>query len=112
MSEKHRKRKNKFQLSLLDEEKELLEKKAFELNMTKTEYIRNLILFGYAGNKRKMDDEQFKKFLYEINRIGNNINQIAYNANAKGSTNQFELLSLTEQFHELLNLFEKFAYDD
>lgn len=110
MAEKNRIRTKLFQLRLLDEEMEMLNEKSSNVGMSKTEYIRNLILFGYVKNNQKMDNESLQKFLYEMNRIGNNINQIAYNSNAKKSTGKDEIVSLVREFENLLELYQRFAF--
>ena len=83
MNNKKRYRNNRFEIRLFDEEVEILENKAKIQGLSKTEYIREIILYSeIKDNKRNiLSDENFKKLLYEINRIGNNINQIAYNSN-------------------------------
>ena len=58
-----------------------------------------------------MDKEDLKVFLYELNRIGNNINQIAYNTNSKKSTDKEDMLQLTKEFHEFIKLYKDFAYE-
>lgn len=45
------------------------------------------------------------KLLYEINRIGNNINQIAYNSNLIKSTGKQEIKELKLQYENLLQLY-------
>ncbi|MGO5444808.1 plasmid mobilization protein, partial [Faecalimonas sp. LCP19S3_D12] len=98
MSENHRYRKRTFKVYLFDEELQLLNDKANALGMTKSAYIRDLILFGQA---RKADDKNYEKVIYELNKIGSNINQLAYIANAEFSTNGIEVLSLLYPFLSL-----------
>lgn len=99
-----------FQLRLLEEEKELLRQKAHELNVSQTQYLRDLIVFGSEYNQfdQKRQDIM-KQWIEELNKIGNSINQIAYNANAKKSTDEEECLKLTEQIQELLKLISNMA---
>lgn len=115
MAEKHRYRMERFGIRLFDEEKKILEMKAAEQGMSRTEYIRDLILFGEVKTTKKkiLTDEKFKKLLYEINRIGNNINQIAYNSNLKKSTGREEIKELSEKYDSLLQLYsDTFLYPD
>ena len=74
MGEKDRVRKREFLVHLLDEEFEVLSQKAQEAKMKKSEYIRNVILFGAANRQRTHSTEDAIKICYELNRIGNNIN--------------------------------------
>lgn len=99
-----------FQVRLLEEEKELLDQKAYELKMTRTQYIRDLIVLGseYRQSDQK-HQEIAKQWIEELNKIGNNINQIAYNANSKKSTDGEECVKLTEQIQELLKLISNMA---
>lgn len=102
-----RKRTKLFQLRLLEEEAEILEQKAQELKISKSKYLRDLLILGsqYDASISKKDNDIRKQWIYELNRIGNNINQIAYNANSKKSTNSKECLMLTEEVQSLLSLF-------
>ena len=107
MNNKKRYRNNRFELRLFDEEVEILENKAKIQGLSKTEYIREIILYSeIKENKRNiLSNENFKKLLYEINRIGNNINQIAYNSNLIKSTGREEIKNLKEQYENLLQLY-------
>lgn len=111
MGEEHRRRTKLFQIRLYEEEMQILNDKAKEFSMSKTEFVRNCILFGGVYSPEKMDKEDLKKFLYELNRIGNNINQIAYNTNAKKSTDKEDMISLIQEFKEFQKLYKKFAYE-
>ena len=115
MGEEHRYRKERFGMRLFPEEMRILEKKAAAQGVSKTDYIRDLILFGNVREtKRKiLSDENFQKLLYEINRIGNNINQIAYNSNLKKSTGKEEIKALSESYDSLLQLYsDTFLYPE
>lgn len=84
MAEKDRLRTEQFLLRMFPEEKALLEKNSFELGLNKADYLRKLILYGEViGQHPVIDKEQGRELLYEVNRIGNNINQIAYRSNAR-----------------------------
>lgn len=73
----------------LDEKEEkILKEKCKKLNVSYSKFIRDLIL-GYVH-----DDSltiEIHNLIYELNRIGNNINQIAYVANSKGIVVQYSL---------------------
>lgn len=107
MNNKKRYRNNRFEIRLFDEEVEILENKAKIQGLSKTEYIREIILYSEIKNNKRniLSDENFKKLLYEINRIGNNINQIAYNSNLIKSTGREEIKNLKEQYENLLQLY-------
>ena len=66
-------------LRLSREEKELLESSARACGLTKTAYLRRLLL----GTKVKArPSQEIKALRTEIHHIGNNINQIARSVNA------------------------------
>lgn len=104
MGNKERFRKRDFHVMLFDEELKILEEKAQSFGMNKTEYIRDMIIRGEISEDRKatlMSDVKYKELLYEINRIGNNLNQIAYNSNLKKSTGKEEIAGLKKLYEEL-----------
>lgn len=104
-------RSESFMLMLLPEEKALLEKGAYELGYTKAEYLRNLIVYGgMFGRHWSMDKEQGKQLLYEVNRIGNNINQIAYIVNTQGHATRAEFDGLLSEYNKLLVLLGKVPF--
>ena len=105
MAEKDRVRTEQFKLTLLPEEKALLEKNAFELGLTKADYLRKIILYGsIVGQHPVLDRETNEKLLYEVNRIGNNINQIAYNTNAKKYASGADWREIKREAFEILEL--------
>ena len=93
----------------LDEKEEnILKEKCKKLNVSYSKFIRDLIL-GYVH-----DDSltiEIHNLIYELNRIGNNINQIAYVANSKGIIVQYnleeELKKINKLVDELNNKFFK-----
>jgi len=109
MAEEHRKRKRQFKLSLYDEELEYLTQKAFDANMPKTEFVRKIILYGSATERTNFSKEDAKQICYELNRIGNNINQIAYQANARGDVDKNDFEVLRNEFQNLLVVFDDFV---
>lgn len=109
MAEENRKRKRYFKVHLLDEELAILDAKADELEMSKSEYIRNIIVFGTAYKRSIFSKEETKEFIYEINRIGNNLNQIAYRANANKTIDEIDFQNLYDNYIELLGQFDYFV---
>ena len=84
MANGNRIRTEKYLLTLQPEESSLLEKNSFELGLSKADYLRKIILYGsIVGQHPVIDKATGDKLLYEVNRIGNNINQIAYNTNTR-----------------------------
>jgi hypothetical protein len=103
MANDTRMRKRQFKVELFEEEFQLLTDKSKKAGLTKTAYIRDMILFGQPQEK----DRSFEKIEYELNRIGNNINQMAYIANTEYSTNGIEIIQILSQYSELLEQYEE-----
>ena len=91
---------------MLDEELVLLEIKAEEAGMSKSEYIRNMIMFGYAKERTVFSREQERKIRNELNMIGNNINHIAIRVNSNRDIYSEDLRILKEQYNNLLDLYQ------
>lgn len=108
MAEESRKRKRKLNVYLLDKELEILNAKADEANMNKSDYIRNVILFGAAHERTMFSRREAEKLHYEINRIGNNINQIAYRANANKTIDERDFKNMYQNYMELLSIYDNF----
>lgn len=100
MAEKDRFRKREIRVKLSEEEYATILAKTAEAEMTISDAIRSLIVFGNIKaewldeeSKRRVDElcQLIEKVIYEVNRIGNNINQIAYNTNSKYKASENEL---------------------
>ena len=110
MAEKDRVRTEQFRFTLLPEENAMLTKNAFEYGLSKSEYLRKLILAeSLTGKQWHMDRDQAKQLIYEVNRIGNNVNQIAYNTNAVRFSSNKDWGELQTKYFELMTLFCQFA---
>lgn len=113
MAEKDRVRTEKYLLTLLPEEAEMLRKSAFEFGLSRAEYLRKIIVAGsVSGRQWTMDKEQGKQLLYEVNKIGNNINQIAYNTNVKAYAAHPDWEALKENYDKLLGLLAEIPFVD
>ena len=105
MANGNRIRTEKYLLTLVPEEKALLEKNAFELHLSKADYLRKIILYGsIVGQHPVIDKATGEKLLYEVNRIGNNINQIAYNTNAKKYATDIDWREIKNEVFLILEL--------
>lgn len=91
---------------LSKQEYDILQVKAEIADKSKSDFVRDIALYGEIKSKPIWYNVDFKKLLYEINRIGNNLNQIAYNSNLKKSTGREEIYALREQYESLLSLYE------
>jgi len=102
-------RDRQFSVYLFEEEMAVLEAKKDEANMTKSEYIRNMILFGAAHERTNFAKEYSEKMIYEINRIGNNLNQIAYRANSSKNVDQHDFITMYDNYVQLLSAYDNFV---
>ena len=89
----------------------MLKKKAGEYGITKSEFLRQIILFGGIQGVPRIDEEKYNHLVYELNRIGNNINQIAYHANSKKAYGKDEVLQLKSEYMDLLALYMKVFFE-
>lgn len=89
--EKNRSRTHKINVFLSDREFEIFEQKIAKLEISKSEYIRNCILFGFPGRITNFSDEEAERIAYEMSRIGNNVNQIARYVNKEHDAQQAEI---------------------
>lgn len=103
-----RKRERKLNVYLLEEEWEILQAKKDEAGMSQSDYIRNMILFGAAHERTMFSKENEKKLIYEINKIGTNLNQIAARANASRIVDNRDFDNLYQNYLELLTAYDKF----
>lgn len=105
----NRQRRKEIHLTLLDKEMELLEQKAESFNLSRSDYLRSLIVWGRAKSQSRLTDEQFRLLLNEMNHIGVNINQIARRVNEarQASSEDFDLLQL--HYEQLLDLYRKWV---
>lgn len=76
--------KKRITLTLTEEEYEFVEKRAQFAKEKITPYFKNCALH-YMADRRHLNQEELelkRQLIIELRRIGNNVNQIAYNANA------------------------------
>ena len=81
-----KKYKNIISIKLTDAEMELLTKIAGRANVSRSEYLRNLLLNKKMTPKYEVvvDIEDIKKLTAEYGKIGSNLNQIAKHFNSGG----------------------------
>lgn len=95
---KMRRRTRRVEARLSNNEYELLNLKCKEMQITKSDFFR-YALKGFIPDKKL--NSKVLELIFEIKRIGNNINQIAKHANTTGKVNELFLL---EYINELNNL--------
>ena len=110
MSENNRPKEKIVGVRLLPEEAEVLQAKAEEDNMSKARFLKNVILQGGSYEKTNFTAEDVGKLQYEIDKIGNNINQIAVRANGSSNIDEIEFFKLRDNYMELLSAFYDFIH--
>lgn len=99
------------QVYLLPEEYEVLEVKAAEAGLTRSDLLRRLILFGSAAQKSLFTKEDADAILFQLNRIGNNLNQIAWRANTLKGADKATLDDLSKNYDDILSEFERLVME-
>lgn len=90
-------------------EKLQIEKLAAENNMNIGNYMRKMALEGYIIN---VDFSELKQLVYEVNRIGNNVNQIAHHVNTNKTIFKSDIEDINKQIASIWTLLraELFSY--
>jgi len=89
-------------IRLTQDEYDKLSQKAEALDITLSQLLRKKI----SGNREKISTKYDKELLYEINRIGNNLNQLSKHCNITKSIDKLVLQSLVEierKINEIIN---------
>ncbi len=99
-----------FKFRLDENTDSIIRKKAKEKGISISLYLRGIIM---TEEKKVIDKEQllvYKELIYEINRIGNNINQIVKNNNSKlySENDKKELAAGMEEIKKLLVKYSPF----
>lgn len=96
----NRKRKNRIDVFLSDDEKDLLNERLKSMSIkNKSEYIRKLILNGYIIN---IDLSIINKFISTVSRVANNINQITRKLNTFNNISNEEIQTINKLLSEIL----------
>lgn len=104
-------REKSFKLYLLDNEYEILQEKSIKKGITKSGVLRELILnLKYENMMDKITENNAlnKEMIAQLQKIGNNINQIAYQVNIHLRTNSSDA-SLIEQMKDFRQLISEFS---
>lgn len=97
--DKKRKRDRALLLRFSSDEMAFLQKKMEEAGIENREaYLRKMALDGYII---RQDYTVLNKFIYELNRIGNTLNQIAKTANTYGIIDSLELKGIQNDLNKL-----------
>ena len=85
-----------------EDEREIIQNASAEAFMSFSEYIRSKVFTPEEAWRRdKKTKEIMSSLIYEINRIGNNINQFVRAANAKGFASRQDIQNMIEQLRDV-----------
>lgn len=88
-------------LRLSKELKLILENKAKEANKTSSELLREAIINNQVSHN---NSKHISQLIASINKIGNNVNQIAHNLNIARNANNIDEISFENLLLELQNI--------
>ncbi|MBQ6303747.1 MAG: hypothetical protein IJK83_06955 [Clostridiales bacterium] len=97
----NRKRKNRIYLYLSDDEYEHLLTNVQKSGLTINEYCRQLIK---NGKVTAAPPTEFRKLIWELKRIGTNLDQVLFKLNTIGEYYDEELNSCSEEIHGAVNM--------
>lgn len=95
---KKRFRDKEIKFFVTEAELQFIDQKAQVAELNRSSYIRKMALEGYI---LKQDFSYVEKLVYEVNKIGNNINQIAYKANSMEYLSTEDLKYLQKRLDEI-----------
>ncbi|MBC1501517.1 MobC family plasmid mobilization relaxosome protein [Listeria weihenstephanensis] len=98
----NRKREIQLKFRVSEEEKKFIDIKMKEANISNREaYLRKMAIDGTIITS---NFEETKKMIFELNKIGTNINQIAHIANSNGEVSKEEIYELKEMMKQIWQL--------
>lgn len=110
MAEKNRIRTDRFSLTLLPEEKEMLARNAEKFGLSRTEYLRRLVVFGEITGHPLLDPETGKELIQGLSRISENVKTIAYNTPPELMAQHPEWSRLEKDYMEVLGMIGQLTY--
>ena len=108
MGEKHRSRKRQITLRFDEKAMKILDEKVKEAGTSREQYIRDMISSSEVTQKKRLEisDSDYEKLMTDLHSVGDKINQIARNVNARGRTEKADADLLQEYYYELIKLYE------
>lgn len=89
------------EIAFKEDEWELVEEKARELNIDTSKYIKRMALNGYIIT---YDLEKINGLIYEVNKIGININQIVRKANEIDNVPRADIEKLEGRLNDIYEM--------
>ena len=106
MENQNRSRSHQILFRVSDEEYKIIRRKMIMSRMRNREaFIRKMLIEGVIIN---VDTTPLEEIIYEMHKIGVNVNQIAKVANTNGTISQDELTELKERVNEIWHILKSF----
>jgi hypothetical protein len=96
-------------IRLGDWDEALINAKKDEADMTKSEYLRTIILFGIAHERPFFSEDFAAPFIAELNTIGIHVNNIARGVNIFRCIYPSDLEQLKFLFIDLMTVYDKYV---
>lgn len=95
---------------LSENEYQILKEKTDYCKMSISAYIREMVMNGFVINFQPFSSD-LKAVTYELNRIGNNINQIAHRVNMFSAISNDDFEELKKSYDALFGLYMERFYE-
>lgn len=101
-----------FSMRVREEDEVLLDAKKDDFSMSRSEYLRNLILFAPAKERAYYSCEFAENLYKRLHMIGNALNEIAHTVNGRHDVRKEELEEMKCYLFELLAVYDEFVRDN
>lgn len=96
-----------FKMRITEDQQTTIQKKAAQAKLTPSEYVRRKVFTGEVGVMDSMAFlDEYKNYVYEIRKVGNNINQLAHYANQLNLQDKYSIGVIEEMKSYLRRLTE------
>lgn len=98
-----------FSMRIRESDEVVLDCNKFDANMSRSEYLRTLILFASAHEMAHYRPEFAENFYQKLHAIGNRINEIAHTVNSRRSVRKADLRELQNMIVGLYDVYDEFV---
>ena len=98
-----------FSMRIRESDELILDYKKFDANMSRSEYLRTLILFAPAREFAHYRPEFAEDFYQKLHAIGNQINEIAHTVNSRKSVRKDDLREMQKVIMAFFDVYDEFV---
>ena len=98
-----------FSMRIRESDEVVLDCSKFDVNMSRSEYLRTLILFASAQEIAHYRPEFAEDFYQKLHAIGNRINEIAHAVNSRRSVRKDDLREMQNLIMEFHDVYDEFV---